>query len=162
MWDLSSPTRDQTCVPCFARQILYHWATRKVPWRIYFSIVCSADLQWQILWFCLFENMLCRLSVWNILLSWRIFLLDIELVGFFFFFLHLKLSLSFIVSDEKSAIFISLFPCIWYTSFSSGYFVDSLYLLFSNVIMVWSSLYLSHRFLICNYKTTYMILLNII
>ena len=23
MWDLSSPTRDRTCVPCFGRQILY-------------------------------------------------------------------------------------------------------------------------------------------
>ena len=24
MWDLSSPTRDQTCVPCIGRQILNH------------------------------------------------------------------------------------------------------------------------------------------
>ena len=31
MWDLSSPTRDQTCVPCIGRQILYHWTTREVP-----------------------------------------------------------------------------------------------------------------------------------
>ena len=31
VWDLSSPTRDQTLVPCIANQILNHWATRKVP-----------------------------------------------------------------------------------------------------------------------------------
>ena len=27
MWDLGSLTRDQTCVHCIARQILYHWIT---------------------------------------------------------------------------------------------------------------------------------------
>ena len=31
MWDLSSPTRDQTQVPCIARQILNHWVIREVP-----------------------------------------------------------------------------------------------------------------------------------
>ena len=31
MWDLSSPSRDQTCIPCIGRQILYHWTTRVVP-----------------------------------------------------------------------------------------------------------------------------------
>ena len=31
MWDLSSLTRDQTCVPCIGSQILNHWTTRKVP-----------------------------------------------------------------------------------------------------------------------------------
>ena len=31
MWDLSSPTRDQTGVPCIARQVLNHWTTREVP-----------------------------------------------------------------------------------------------------------------------------------
>ena len=30
-WDLSSPARDGTHAPCFARQILNHWATREVP-----------------------------------------------------------------------------------------------------------------------------------
>ena len=30
MWDLSSPTRDRTHVPCIVRQILYHWTTREV------------------------------------------------------------------------------------------------------------------------------------
>ena len=30
MWDLSSPTRDQTLVPCIAVQILNHW---EVPTR---------------------------------------------------------------------------------------------------------------------------------
>ena len=31
LWDLSSPTRDQTRVACIARQMLNHWITRKVP-----------------------------------------------------------------------------------------------------------------------------------
>ena len=31
MWDLSSPTRDQTCVPCIGRWILNHRTTREVP-----------------------------------------------------------------------------------------------------------------------------------
>ena len=31
MWDLISPTRDQTYIPCIGRQILNHWTTRKVP-----------------------------------------------------------------------------------------------------------------------------------
>ena len=31
MWDLSSPTRDRTHVPCIGRQILDHWTTREVP-----------------------------------------------------------------------------------------------------------------------------------
>ena len=30
-WDLSSQARDQTCVPCIARQIINHWPTREVP-----------------------------------------------------------------------------------------------------------------------------------
>ena len=29
MWNLSSLTRDWTCVPCIARQILNHWTTQK-------------------------------------------------------------------------------------------------------------------------------------
>ena len=31
MWDLSSPTRDRTCVPCIGRHILNHWTTSEVP-----------------------------------------------------------------------------------------------------------------------------------
>ena len=31
MWDLGSPIRDQTCIPCIARQILKHWTSREVP-----------------------------------------------------------------------------------------------------------------------------------
>ena len=29
-WDLSSLTRDRTCIPCIGMQILYHWTTREV------------------------------------------------------------------------------------------------------------------------------------
>ena len=31
MWDLSSPTRDPTGVPCIGRRILNRWTTREVP-----------------------------------------------------------------------------------------------------------------------------------
>ena len=31
MWHLSSPTRDQTRIPCIGRWILNHWTTREVP-----------------------------------------------------------------------------------------------------------------------------------
>ena len=31
MWDLSSPTRDQICIPCIGRWILNHWPTGEVP-----------------------------------------------------------------------------------------------------------------------------------
>ena len=36
MWDLSSQTKYQTCVPCICRQILNHQATREI-WIILFS-----------------------------------------------------------------------------------------------------------------------------
>ena len=41
---LSGPTRNQTHVPCIARQILNHWATREV-------LMCNAVLK---KWFCFF------------------------------------------------------------------------------------------------------------
>ena len=31
MWDLGSPTKDQTCTPCIGRRSLNHWITREVP-----------------------------------------------------------------------------------------------------------------------------------
>ena len=31
MWDLSSPIRDQACIPCIASRLLNHWTTREVP-----------------------------------------------------------------------------------------------------------------------------------
>ena len=38
MWDLSSPTRDQTFTICVGRWVLNHWTTRKVPKCNYFKI----------------------------------------------------------------------------------------------------------------------------
>ena len=35
VWDLSSPTRDQTLTPCTGRWILNHWTTREVPWHYF-------------------------------------------------------------------------------------------------------------------------------
>ena len=41
MWNLSSLTRNQTCIPCTARQFLNHWTTREVPvW--YFVVVVQS------------------------------------------------------------------------------------------------------------------------
>lgn len=37
MWDLSSPTKNQTHIPCIGRQNLHHWATRQVPTDTYFN-----------------------------------------------------------------------------------------------------------------------------
>ena len=37
MWDVSSPTRDGTNVPCVGRWILNHWSTRRVP--VLFSVL---------------------------------------------------------------------------------------------------------------------------
>ena len=31
MWDLSSPTRDQTCTPCTGKGSLDHWTARRAP-----------------------------------------------------------------------------------------------------------------------------------
>ena len=33
MWDLSSPSRDWTSVPCIGKQTLYHWTIWEVPWK---------------------------------------------------------------------------------------------------------------------------------
>ena len=43
MWDLSSPTRDRTCVPCIGRRILYQWTTREVP-SLAFLIVIEPNV----------------------------------------------------------------------------------------------------------------------
>ena len=57
MWDLSSPTRDQTCIPWIERLSLNHWTAKKVPafsfwngvlgisrfqgrWNFYFPFLC--------------------------------------------------------------------------------------------------------------------------
>ena len=37
MWNLGSPTRDWTCIPCIARQILNHWTTKGSPYIWLFS-----------------------------------------------------------------------------------------------------------------------------
>ena len=36
MWDLSSLTRDRTCVPWIGRQIFFHWTPREVPHAFFF------------------------------------------------------------------------------------------------------------------------------
>ena len=48
-WDLSSPTRDRTHVPCTGRRILNHWTTREVPHMICFefnSQIASGNWGW--------------------------------------------------------------------------------------------------------------------
>ena len=55
----SPQPRDQTCVSCIGRQILYHWATREAPCRIYIFLSSqtekamathSSTLAWKIPW----------------------------------------------------------------------------------------------------------------
>ena len=45
MWDISSPVRDWTHVPCIGRQILNHWTTKKVlTVGINFKLYCGQAL----------------------------------------------------------------------------------------------------------------------
>ena len=46
MWDLSSPTRDRTCVPCIGRRILNHWTTREVPAEALYSMTTLLTTQY--------------------------------------------------------------------------------------------------------------------
>ena len=39
MWDLSSPTRDQTHTPCIGKRSLNHWTAREVPALLKFLII---------------------------------------------------------------------------------------------------------------------------
>ena len=41
VWDLSSPTRDRTLIPCIGRRSLNHWTTREVP-SLYFRFLFHA------------------------------------------------------------------------------------------------------------------------
>ena len=45
MWDLNSPTRDQTYTPCTGRQSLNHWTTREVPETSLFLTFTSKSLK---------------------------------------------------------------------------------------------------------------------
>ena len=51
VWDLSSPTRDRTSIPCIGRRTLYHWTTWEVPVilvdRGEADRVCSYSGKWQ-------------------------------------------------------------------------------------------------------------------
>ena len=39
MWDLSSLTRNWTCIPCIRRQVLNHWTTREVPLTLFLLLL---------------------------------------------------------------------------------------------------------------------------
>ena len=42
MWDLSSPTRDQTCIHCVGRQRFNHWTAMEVPRFFFLNLLpCS-------------------------------------------------------------------------------------------------------------------------
>ena len=43
MWDLSSPTRDQTCAPCSGRQGLNHWTATEFLRDLYFITIILLD-----------------------------------------------------------------------------------------------------------------------
>ena len=44
VWDLSTPTRDQTHIPCIGRWILNHWTTREVPISHFFLALNNTPL----------------------------------------------------------------------------------------------------------------------
>ena len=44
MWDLSSPTRDGTHVPCIGRRILSHWTTREVSSAVFFLFILQVTV----------------------------------------------------------------------------------------------------------------------
>ena len=47
----SSWTRDQTCISCIGRQILYHWATKEAPTLLgVFGLKSPHDSGWNFLW----------------------------------------------------------------------------------------------------------------
>ena len=48
MWDLSSPTRDQTCSPCSGntRSVVNHWTASKVPQMIFLKYVIAWLPRW--------------------------------------------------------------------------------------------------------------------
>ena len=48
MWDLSSPTKDQTHIPCIGRQSLNHWTTREVPLISLFRLILKLVAQMEI------------------------------------------------------------------------------------------------------------------
>ena len=51
MWDLSSPTRNQTHTPCVGRQSLNHCATREAPslsLRLAFSLISALQVTFHI------------------------------------------------------------------------------------------------------------------
>ena len=55
LWELSSPTRDQTCIPCVGRQIPNHWTTREVPEIIIlYWLTNGQDVEYSIRWVCSF------------------------------------------------------------------------------------------------------------
>ena len=58
IWDLSSPTRDRTCILCIGKWILNHWTTKEVPVCYFFifdflfflSVICICFLFYAFLW----------------------------------------------------------------------------------------------------------------
>ena len=51
MWNLSSPNKDWTWVPCIGRQILNHWTTRGIPiallwWNLSSKRICLRKDEW--------------------------------------------------------------------------------------------------------------------
>ena len=45
MWDLNSPTRNRTQIPCIGRQNLNHWTTREALVEALGNVICVSSLQ---------------------------------------------------------------------------------------------------------------------
>ena len=61
MWGSSSPTRDQTCIPCITRWIL-NCTTRGVPWFCVFELILMKS-------YCMYSSAICFLNITFLRLS---------------------------------------------------------------------------------------------
>ena len=65
MWNLSFPSRDQTCTPYIERESLYHWITREVP--IPEDLTEGTPLAWPVSWVLHAINILADFYIWSVL-----------------------------------------------------------------------------------------------
>ena len=133
MWDLSSPTGDQTCVHCIGRWILYHWTTREVP-KLFlldsvlagcmFLEICPFPLEYPNFWHIIVHSVLLWffVSLWYQL--WFFSLIsDFIWVLSLFFLVSIAKGLFYFFSFQKST---SWFHWFFYCFLVSILFISSL------------------------------------
>ena len=93
MWDLSSPTRNRTCVPCIGKWILNQWTTREVPRITFFyrslmlkySPICTLlSLMKNFFWYLVKGNFSNRLLLYMKVYYYHVCIIKTYHLGFFF------------------------------------------------------------------------------